>query len=138
MPCRCDGYEVSDGEKIADLSQKLHHLEGQLCNARSLIHKMLKFIDHSTTNLLDPALRARAEEHVKILLAHKRAEHKTDHERAWRELAELSAQLEREALAAQRARSEADIRLNRIADKIAELKKAPTSVENPTDEDLLG
>jgi hypothetical protein len=43
MPCRCDGYEISDSERIGNLGEKIKHLDGQLCNARSLTPELIEY-----------------------------------------------------------------------------------------------
>ncbi len=95
MPCSCDGYEVSD-QRLDTAEANVKHLKEQLCNAQSLIHKLLKHINHIDSvehrrwghdSGLDPALRDRALAHIQVLLAHKREEAEADRRALQAELA---------------------------------------------------
>ena len=154
MPCRCDDYPVGSyltDTARHDLEKKLEHVEGQLCNAQSLIHRLLKYIDAQRSEIkpslyvpLDPALRERAEQHVKVLLEHKRAESGVDRRDAKQRLAELEGHREQDTKRVIELQKRFDQSLDELRAstakrdaEIAELRKqafGPT----PTDEELLG
>lgn len=154
MPCSCDGYGLSDAEQIRDLNKKVEHLEKMLCNAQSLIHKILKetvgvykgcdTIEEPIRDHIDPELVKRADEHIALLVKHKRAEHQADRAKAEHAREsynnELSA-LER-ATFALKERHEAEVAHMERQKKDARERYAKAcdlvGKPNPTDEELLG
>jgi hypothetical protein len=153
MPCRCDGYEVTAADVRRDLGKRIEHLEGQLCNAQSLIHKLLKAIDSQVerpvaggyTQVVLPAeLRERAKKHVAMLVKHKREEHEEDvkltRERL-KELDDAETRAARRTLERQRElqRSESE-ELTETRKRREEYEKLAKVIEQraPTDEELLG
>lgn len=129
MPCRCDYYEVTAADVRAELGEKLKHSEGQLCNARSLIHKLMKLVPAAT---MPPELLARAKEHVALLVQHKREEHEQEKTHQYAVLAKVKGN---------RIRIEDAITTKRL-ELAAEIEKANQLEKElgapPSDDELLG
>lgn len=139
MPCRCDGYEVSAADVRAEMDKKVEHLEGQLCNAQSLLHKILEtpmrpgaFV--TVADIVAPELKERAAKHIAVLVAHKRTEHEADTAKMKERLAALKAAHDRELV----IQGEAMDRAVKLAREAAEVSRAITLQEMPTDKALLG
>ena len=153
MPCSCDGYGPTPQQELATEREKVEHLEKSLCNAQSLIHKLVRHIDHLEHLLLSESvtheplsvdLQARAREHIALLVKHKRAEHEHDREKADEKLRRLHAEVksehaQREYEDAQRAALE-KARAQRDRERLAEVERLKKLImtSNPTDEELLG
>lgn len=144
MPCRCDGYEPSAADVRVEMSKQVEHLDGQLCNARSLIHKILKAtvgiydgggeVDTPIRELIPPELLERADKHIALLLKHKREEHQAEVDTLDRQRAEAERRLRSAFDRASEASAEktgANERLKRIEEQL----KAKVAL---TDEDILG
>lgn len=135
MPCRCDGYEVDTLEQVRmTLDKRIEHLEGQLCNAQSLIHKLLKHIDAPLYMPMSAELRERAKAHIKCLVDHKRKEHDQDVERIQREVGQQQAILEQQLRQIDGQRDAAErsrVRLDDLTRRLNEFKAK-------TDEEILG
>lgn len=145
MPCSCDGYGPTPAEELKTEKQKVEHLEKSLCNAQSLIHKLLRYIDASPDwSLLPPDLRIRADEHIGLLLKHKRAEHEHDRATASRKMRDLEMYQKSEAdeLARASARADAEARQRQRAadEREAEYRQLREVAlgRAPTDAELLG
>lgn len=135
MPCRCDGFEVTADDVRRESAVRLKDLEGQLCNARSLIHKLIKYMGDGTPLTEVPAdLRERARAHIEALVAHKRAEHEEDAGHLRAEVERARQIVERHAKDAH----EANERANEARTKLAELFKRTDRARDVTDAELLG
>ncbi len=145
MPCRCDGYEVTvDANHLKGLEEKVKHLEGQLCAARSVVHKLLRALEEgsdydSIQDHVSDELRAQARAHRAALLAHKRAESDADRDRLAREHLRAGVQLEGLLADAHRVRAANEAHVARLQNQLDELRaRQPQQRAVPTDDELLG
>ncbi len=135
MPCRCDGYSVSDTEKIDNLQEKLKATEDQLCNARSLIHKLINLAGNGVElTAYPPELRERARAHIELLAKHKRSEHEADVLRHKREMDHLDQEVER----FDKTLFDGQIALNLKREKLAAMRRKLEDIETISNEELLG
>jgi hypothetical protein len=125
------------------MEEKVKHLEQSLCNAQSLIHKLVKFMDDLDCfpeshcgggTKLPKELRARADVHIKLLLEHKRKEHFDDVARMRREATQAERDLEHQM---RLAWGHTDA-LERAKSRLLQADKKLEAVQDLTDEDLLG
>jgi uncharacterized phage infection (PIP) family protein YhgE len=145
MPCRCDRYEVTVSadhlaglkDSVEQLKDKIEHLEGQLCNAQSLIHKLLPFVDRENVGF-NPDLVKRAEEHIAVLVAHKRAEHEADLNRDRNQLSSLRSQINDIEQNRKSAVSTYDSSLAKLKKELDKLLNERSYKSTFTDKDLLG
>lgn len=70
MPCSCDGFEDTTLKQIADDRERLTK---ELCRARAIVRKL-----YARARALDPETEKQAENEIRLLIEHKRAEVQRD------------------------------------------------------------
>jgi hypothetical protein len=135
MPCRCDYFEVTAADVRAELGEKLKHSEGQLCNARSLIHKLMKLVPAAT---MPPELAARAKEHVALLVQHKREEHEQEKAALEQTLASIKGRVQHQKDLIKTTTRLKERELREAEEQEKKLSAALAKLKSPSDDELLG